>query len=65
MMTIIERIVQTPKSKVKTDEIELVLTLCYNKESSVNMEDEPIVKVNRSKVLEFYWDFLTGDDADG
>lgn len=64
-MTIIERIVQTPKSKVKTDEIELVLTLCYNKESSVNMEDEPIVKVNRSKVLEFYWDFLTGDDADG
>ena len=64
-MTIIERIVQTPKSKVKTDEIELVLTLCYNKESSVNMEDEPIVKVNRSKVLEFYWNFLTGDDADG
>lgn len=65
MMTIIDRIVQTPKPKVKTDEIELVLTLCYNKENSANMEDEPIVNVNRCKVLEFYWDFLTGDEADG
>jgi len=65
MMSIIDRIAQTPKPKVRTDEIELIMSLCFSSESSASKDQEPIVKVNQSKVLEFYWDFLTGDEADG
>ena len=61
---IIDRIIITPKNKVKGDEIDLLKNLCYESNSNRKAEDEPLVRLNQCKVLEFYWDFLTEDGAD-
>ena len=63
LTTLIERVASTPRNKIKNDEIELMSNLCYEG-STVNLEDEPIIKINQSKVLEFYWEYLTGEGAD-
>ena len=60
---IIDRILITPKNKVKGDEIELLKNLCFTNKAH-SAEDEPLVRLNQCKVLEFYWDFLTEDGAD-
>ena len=53
---------QTPKRKIKEDEIELVMSLCF--ENVYNTEDAPIVKLNQNRVLTFYWEYLTDESAD-
>lgn len=63
-MRLIERVMQTGKSKIRNDEIELLQTLCFNNITSVKTEDEPLVKLNQAAVLEFYWDYLTCDESD-
>ena len=61
---IIDRVIITPKNKVKGDEIELLKNLCYDSNYNKSAEDEPLVRLNQIKVLEFYWDFLTADGSD-
>ena len=48
-------------NKIKMDEIELLMSLSF--EGNYETEDEPIAKINQNIVLEFYWDFLTDDNA--
>lgn len=61
LTSIIERVVKTPMNKIKMDEIELLMSLSF--EGNYETEDEPIAKINQNIVLEFYWDFLTDDNA--
>ena len=51
-----------PFNKIKSDEIELVQSLCFD--NSYDTEDEPIVRLNQSRVLEFYWDYMTAEHSD-
>lgn len=59
MSKVIDRVMKVPKSKIRQDEIDLLQLLCYNNLASVKEEDEPLVKINQAKVIEFYMDFLT------
>ena len=61
LTSIIDKIVTTNKQKIKSDEIELLCSLCSD--GVYETDDEPIVKINQARVMEFYWDYLTDDNA--
>lgn len=61
--SIIERVSQVPKNKCKADEIGLLHILSFDVKALAT-EEEPVVRLNQCKVLEFYWDFLTDDGAE-
>ena len=63
LTSIIERVCQIPSYKCKSDEIDLLHKLSYEI-LSMDTDEEAVVRVNQCRVLEFYWDFLTGEDAD-
>lgn len=61
LTSIIERVCQIPKNKIRADEIELLQSLCFD--NKFDSSEEPTVRVNQSRVLEFYWDYLTDENA--
>ena len=62
LVSIIERVCMTPKKRIKEDEIDLVMSLCYD--NVYNAEDAPIVKLNQNRVLDFYWEYLTDESSE-
>ena len=57
---IIEKICATPKQKIKSDEIELLQSLCFENK---DVKEEAMNRINQNIVLEFYWDYLTDDSS--
>jgi len=62
LQSIITRLCQTPLNKIRSDEIELLQSLCFDNAS--DKEEGPIVRLNQKLVLDFYWQFLTERHAD-
>ena len=61
LTTIINRVCKTPFNKIKGDEIELLQTLCFD--NKYDSEDEPQVRINQARVLQFFWDYLTNENS--